>query len=116
MAPPATATSAAHCARGMVGMAASRMLSSALPRAALTRSLGAASVAIGGHARHHARSYAAAAPQFNYQDLFSVDPARKVETPFRKLTSDYVSTVKVGDKEFIQVCGSARVWHLWMEG
>lgn len=49
------------------------------------------------------RGLAAAAKPFVYQDLFQHDPARKVDTKFRKLTSDYVSTVNVNGKEFLQV-------------
>lgn len=49
------------------------------------------------------RGLAAAAKPFVYQDLFQHDPERKVDTKFRKLTSDYVSTVNVNGKEFLQV-------------
>jgi hypothetical protein len=43
-----------------------------------------------------ARSYAAPAPQFVYQDLFEAE--KKKETPYKKLTGDYVSTSVVNGK------------------
>ena len=45
----------------------------------------------------------AAAKPFVFQNLFEHDPSRKVDTPYRKLTSDYVSTINVSGKEFLQV-------------
>eukprot|EP00201_Polytomella_parva_P011293 CAMPEP_0175062470 /NCGR_PEP_ID=MMETSP0052_2-20121109/14186_1 /TAXON_ID=51329 ORGANISM="Polytomella parva, Strain SAG 63-3" /NCGR_SAMPLE_ID=MMETSP0052_2 /ASSEMBLY_ACC=CAM_ASM_000194 /LENGTH=584 /DNA_ID=CAMNT_0016328495 /DNA_START=23 /DNA_END=1777 /DNA_ORIENTATION=- len=41
---------------------------------------------------------------FVYQELFEF---AKKNTPYRKLTSDYVSTIKVGDKEILQVAPEA---------
>lgn len=55
------------------------------------------------------RFYAVTAPQFHYEDLFQHDAAHKVETPYRKLTGDFVSTLKVGEKEFLQVCPAAQI-------
>jgi fumarate hydratase class I len=39
-------------------------------------------------------------PEFHYQDMFSLG---KDETPYRKLTSDYVSTIEVDGKEVLKV-------------
>lgn len=44
---------------------------------------------------------AAAGPVFNYQDVFQ--PATKLETPFKKLTGDYVKTITVDGQEVLQV-------------
>lgn len=39
-------------------------------------------------------------PEFHYQDMFSLG---KDDTPYRKLTSDYVSTIEVDGKEVLKV-------------
>eukprot|EP00607_Mallomonas_marina_P005072 CAMPEP_0182429030 /NCGR_PEP_ID=MMETSP1167-20130531/25462_1 /TAXON_ID=2988 /ORGANISM="Mallomonas Sp, Strain CCMP3275" /LENGTH=515 /DNA_ID=CAMNT_0024612327 /DNA_START=112 /DNA_END=1656 /DNA_ORIENTATION=+ len=39
-------------------------------------------------------------PSFNYQELFDLSEDK---TPYRKLTSDYVSTIKLGDVSFLKV-------------
>ncbi|MZR30156.1 fumarate hydratase [Sneathiella litorea] len=39
-------------------------------------------------------------PEFHYQDMFSLG---KDDTPYRKLTSDYVSTISVDGKEVLKV-------------
>eukprot|EP00124_Ichthyophonus_hoferi_P003873 Ihof_evm2s371 gene=Ihof_evmTU2s371 len=49
------------------------------------------------------RNYAAAAAPFFYTDLFTHDPERKVEVPYRKLTSNYVSTINANGREILQV-------------
>jgi len=41
------------------------------------------------------------APAFHYQPLFDLSPDKT--TPYKKLTSDHVSTVKVGDLSFLKV-------------
>lgn len=40
-------------------------------------------------------------PPFVYQPVFDLAP--DTETPYRKLTGDYVKTVKMGEREFLQV-------------
>jgi len=42
-----------------------------------------------------------AAPPFHYQELFDLAPDKS--TPYRKLTSDYVSTFNVNGQEFLKV-------------
>ncbi len=42
-----------------------------------------------------------ASGQFRYQELF--ETKNPVDTPYRKLTSDYVSTINVGGKDFLKV-------------
>lgn len=50
----------------------------------------------------HAAAFATqAAPPFHYQELFDLAPDKA--TPYRKLTSDYVSTFKVNGQEFLKV-------------
>jgi fumarate hydratase class I len=39
-------------------------------------------------------------PEFHYQDMFSLG---KDDTPYRKLTSDYVSTIDVDGKQILKV-------------
>ena len=46
------------------------------------------------------RSFAAV-PDFHYQELFAIDPEREAKTPFKKLTSEGVSTIEVEGK-FLQ--------------
>ena len=57
------------------------------------------------HAAAAARGYAAptpaAAPTFSYTDLFA--PAAPKDTPYRKITSDGVSTVDVAGQRVLQV-------------
>lgn len=42
-----------------------------------------------------------AAPSFHYQELFDLAPDQA--TPYRKLTSDYVSTFNMNGQEFLKV-------------
>jgi fumarate hydratase class I len=50
----------------------------------------------------HAAAFATqAAPPFHYQELFDLAPDEA--TPYRKLTSDYVSTFNVNGQEFLKV-------------
>lgn len=50
----------------------------------------------------HAAAFATqAAPPFHYQELFDLAPDKA--TPYRKLTSDYVSTFNVNGQEFLKV-------------
>jgi fumarate hydratase class I len=64
-----------------------------------TVALGAASAA---GRRVTARSLASSsAPPFYYQELF--DLSKDTTTPYKKLTSDYVSTVEVGGMKFLKV-------------
>ncbi|KNC82339.1 hypothetical protein SARC_05378 [Sphaeroforma arctica JP610] len=46
-----------------------------------------------------ARSYAS--PSFKYQELFTSE--NPVDIPWMKLTDKYVSTEKIGDREFLKV-------------
>jgi fumarate hydratase class I len=46
-------------------------------------------------------SGSAAAPPFQYQPLFDLSPDKT--TPYKKLTSDHVSTVNVGNMQFLKV-------------
>ena len=45
---------------------------------------------------------AMSAVPFNYEDLFQLD-ANPVDVPYKKLTSDYVSTIDVDGEEFLKV-------------
>jgi hypothetical protein len=47
-------------------------------------------------------SRAMSAVPFNYEDLFQLN-ANPVDTPYKKLTSDYVSTIDVDGQEFLKV-------------
>ena len=47
------------------------------------------------------RAMSAVVP-FNYEDLFQLD-ANPVDVPYKKLTSDYVSTIDVDGEEFLKV-------------
>lgn len=47
------------------------------------------------------RSFAAT-PDFEYHSLFQMD-ANPIDVPYRKLTSDYVSTIDVGGKTMLKV-------------
>ena len=73
-----------HCRRLATGLAtpAVRRLAPAAHAAPLTRAMSAV--------------------PFNYEDLFQLD-ANPVDVPYKKLTSDYVSTIDVDGEEFLKV-------------